>query len=144
LHGANRLASNSLLEAMVFGHRAALKTVELLEQNDFQFAKISLIPEWNDEGLGVTKEMVLLNYLKKQLQIMMSDLVSIVRSNERLELAKWQEEEIYRSVKEIYKMNLLSPQLSELRNLVSVAWLIITQSMERKENRGAFFNKDLN
>ena len=74
---------------------------------------------------------------------MMSDLVSIVRSNERLELAKWQEEEIYRSVKEIYKMNLLSPQLSELRNLVSVAWLIITQSQERMENRGAFFNKDL-
>lgn len=74
---------------------------------------------------------------------MMSDLVSIVRSNERLELAKVREEEIYRSVKEIYKMNVLSPQLSELRNLVSVAWLIITQSQEQKENRGAFFNKDL-
>lgn len=143
LHGANRLASNSLLEAMVFGHRAAIKTVELLGNNDFRFELINLIPEWKDEGLSVTKEMVLLNYLKKQLQIMMSDLVSIVRSNERLELAKWQEEEIYRSVKEIYKMNLLSPQLSELRNLVSVAWLIIIQSQERKENRGAFFNKDL-
>ena len=143
LHGANRLASNSLLEAMVFGHRAAMKTVELLEKNDFHFDKINLIPEWNDEGLGVTKEMVLLNYLKKQLQIMMSDLVSIVRSDERLELAKTREEEIYRSVKEIYKMNLLSPQLSELRNLVSVAWLIIIQSQERKENKGAFFNKDL-
>lgn len=143
LHGANRLASNSLLEAMVFGHRAAIKTVELLGNNDFRFELINLIPEWKDEGLSVTQEMVLLNYLKKQLQIMMSDLVSIVRSNERLELAKWQEEEIYRSVKEIYKMNLLSPQLSELRNLVSVAWLIIIQSQERKENRGAFFNKDL-
>lgn len=143
LHGANRLASNSLLEAMVFGHRAAIKTVELLGRNDFRYDMIDLVPEWKDEGLSVTQEMVLLNYLKKQLQIMMSDLVSIVRSNERLELAKWQEEEIYRSVKEIYKMNLLSPQLSELRNLVSVAWLIIIQSQERKENRGAFFNKDL-
>lgn len=144
LHGANRLASNSLLEAMVFGHRAALKTVELLEQNHFHFEQINLVPEWNDKGLSVTKEMVLLNYLKKQLQIMMSDLVSIVRSDEWLELAKIREEEIYRSVKEIYKMNLLSPQLSELRNLVSVAWLIIIQSQERKENKGAFYNKDLN
>lgn len=143
LHGANRLASNSLLEAMVFGHRAAIKTVELLKENNFHFDKIQQVPEWNDEGLQVTKEMVLLNYLKKQLQIMMSDLVSIVRSDERLALAKDREEEIYRSVKEIYKMNVLSPQLSELRNLVSVAWLIITQSMEQKENRGAFFNKDL-
>src|SRR5690606_17673632 len=88
LHGANRLASNSLLEAMVFGHRAALKTVEHLEEHNFHFDKINLVPEWNDEGLQVTKEMVLLNYMKKQLQIMMSDLVSIVRSDERLALAK--------------------------------------------------------
>ncbi len=143
LHGANRLASNSLLEAMVFGHRAAMKSVELLQQNNFHFDKIERIPEWDDEGLSVTSEMVLLNYLKKQLQIIMSDLVGIVRSNSRLNLAKEKEEEIYRSVKEIYKMNVLSPQLSELRNIVSVAWLIITQSIEQKENRGAFFNKDL-
>lgn len=144
LHGANRLASNSLLEAMVFGHRAALKTVELLSGNLFDYEKINAVPEWDDEGLKVTQEMVLLNYLKKQLQIMMSDLVSIVRSDERLKLAKEKEEEIYKSVKEIYKMNLLSPQLSELRNLTSVARLIISQSMAQKENRGSFFNKDLN
>lgn len=143
LHGANRLASNSLLEAMVFGHRAAMKSIELLEKNEFHFDKIAKVPEWNDEGLSVTSEMVLLNYLKKQLQIIMSDLVGIVRTNARLNLAKEKEEEIYRSVKEIYKMNMLSPQLSELRNLVSVAWLIITQSIEQQENRGAFFNKDL-
>lgn len=143
LHGANRLASNSLLEAMVFGHRAALKSVELLKENNFDENKIKLVPEWDDEGLKVTQEMVLLNYLKKQLQIMMSDLVSIVRTNERLELAKEKEEEIHKSIKEIYKMNLLSPQLSELRNLVSVARLIIHQSIAQKENRGAFYNKDL-
>jgi L-aspartate oxidase len=143
LHGANRLASNSLLEAMVFSHRAALKSIELLVENQFNTEKFNNIPEWDDQGLEVTQEMVLLNYLKKQLQILMSDLVSIVRSNERLKLAKEKEEEIYQSVKEIYKMNVVSPQLSELRNLVSVAWLIIWQSMEQKENRGAFFNKDL-
>ncbi|HUH35095.1 MAG TPA: L-aspartate oxidase [Moheibacter sp.] len=144
LHGANRLASNSLLEAMVFGHRAAMKTIELLNENQFLIQKIEQIPDWKDDGLQLTQEMVLLNYLKKQLQIMMSDLVSIVRTDERLNLAKEKQEEIYRSVKEIYKMNLLSPQLSELRNLVSVAWLIISQSIEQKENKGAFFNKDLN
>lgn len=143
LHGANRLASNSLLEAMVFGHRAAMKSIELLQKNDFHLEKIERVPEWDDEGLSVINEMVLLNYLKKELQIVMSDLVGIVRTNARLDLAKRKEEEIYQSVKEIYKMNLLSPQLSELRNLVSVAWLIITQSIEQKENRGAFYNKDL-
>ncbi len=143
LHGANRLASNSLLEAMVFGHRAAMKSIELLKNDIFQLDKIAQVPEWNDEGLKMTQEMVLLNYLKKQLQILMSDLVSIVRTNERLALAKEKEEEIYRSVKEIYKMNLLSPQLSELRNLVNVAWLIINQSIAQTENRGAFYNKDL-
>ena len=143
LHGANRLASNSLLEALVYGHNAAVKTMELLNGNDFNYENLVLIPEWNQEGLKVMDEMVLLNYLKTDLQNLMSDLVGIVRSNRRLKMAKQKEEEIYRSVKELYKFSILSPQLSELRNLVSVAWLIITQSMEQTENRGAFYNKDL-
>lgn len=143
LHGANRLASNSLLEALVFAHRSAIKAVEKLREDNFEYDKINQVPEWNQDGLRVSKEMVVLNYLRKDLQILMSDLVGIVRSNERLELAKQKEEEIYRAVKEIYNLSILSPQLSELRNLVSVAWLIITQSMEQKENKGAFFNKDL-
>jgi L-aspartate oxidase (EC 1.4.3.16) len=58
-------------------------------------------------------------------------------------MAKQKEEEIYKSVKEIYKFSILSPQLSELRNLASVAYLIITQSIEQTENRGTFYNKDL-
>jgi len=143
LHGANRLASNSLLEALVFAHRAALKTIERLKEDDFNHINLEKIPEWNQEGLQVTEEMVLLNYLRKELQILMSDLVSIVRSDSRLKMAKQKEEEIYKAVKEIYKFSILSPQLSELRNLTSVAYLIITQSIEQKENRGAFYNKDL-
>lgn len=143
LHGANRLASNSLLEALVFGHRAALKTVERLEEDHFNYENLHKIPEWNQEGLKVTEEMALLNYLRKDLQSLMSDLVGIVRSDKRLRIAKQKEEEIYRSVKELYKLSILSPQLSELRNLVSVAFLIITQSIEQKENRGAFYNKNL-
>lgn len=143
LHGANRLASNSLLEALVFAHRAALKTVERLTSDDFNHTNLNKVPEWNQEGMKVNEEMVLLNYLRKELQALMSDLVGIVRSNKRLKLAKQKEEEIYRSVKEIYNFSILSPQLSELRNLVSVAFLIINQSIEQKENKGAFYNKDL-
>ncbi len=143
LHGANRLASNSLLEALVFAHRSAIKTIERLDEDNFNYKNLEKIPEWNQKGLKVTEELVLLSYLRKDLQTLMSDLVSIVRNNERLKLAKQKEEEIYRAVKEIYNFSILSPQLSELRNLVSVAWLIITQSIEQKENRGAFYNKDL-
>lgn len=143
LHGANRLASNSLLEALVFAHRAAIKTVERLNEDHFNYTNLNKIPEWDEKGLQVNEEMVLLNYLRKELQNMMSDLVSIVRSDRRLAMAKQKEEEIYKSVKEIYNFSFLSPQLSELRNLVSIAWLIITQSIEQKENRGAFYNKNL-
>jgi len=143
LHGANRLASNSLLEALVFAHRAAVKTVERLEEDNFNYDQLHKLPEWNQEGMKVNDEMVLLNYLRRELQNLMSDLVGIVRSNRRLKLAKQKEEEIYSSVKEIYNFSILSPQLSELRNLASIAYLIITQSLEQTENKGTFYNKDL-
>lgn len=143
LHGANRLASNSLLEALVFAHRAALKTVERIKEDNFNYNNLDRIPEWNEKGLKANDEMAILNYLRKELQSLMSDLVGIVRSNRRLQLAKAKEEEIYKSVKELYNLSFMSLQLSELRNLVSVAHLIIVQSIEQKENRGAFYNKNL-
>ena len=143
LHGANRLASNSLLEGLVFGHNAAMKTVELLKENDFNFDDLKAVPEWNEEGMKMMDEMVLVTYLRKQLQEMMSDLVAIVRSNARLELAKKKQREIYEAVTELYNYSILSPQLSELRNLVNVSYLIIKHSLEMKENKGAFYNKDL-
>lgn len=143
LHGANRLASNSLLEGLVFGHNAALKTVELLEENAFNFDDLKAVPEWNEEGMKIMDEMVLVSYLRKQLQEMMSDLVGIVRSNERLEIAKRKQKEIFEAVTELYNYAVLSPQLSELRNLNNVAYLIIKQSIAMTENKGAFYNKDL-
>lgn len=142
LHGANRLASNSLLEALVFAHRAALRTTEKLNENDFNYNNLHKIPEWKHDALTVNDEMALLN-IRKDIQLLMSDLVGIVRSNKQLQLAKQKLEEIYKSVNEIYKLSLLTPQLSEVRNLTSIAWLIINQSIEQKENRGAFYNKDL-
>ncbi|MBS1573127.1 MAG: L-aspartate oxidase [Bacteroidetes bacterium] len=143
LHGANRLASNSLLEGLVFGHNAAIKTVELLKINNFNFDALKSIPEWNEEGMKIMDEMVLVSYLRKQLQEMMSDLVGIVRSNARLELAKKKQAEIYQAVQELYNYAILSPQLSELRNLVDISYLVIHQSLEMTENKGAFYNKDL-
>ncbi|QHC83561.1 L-aspartate oxidase [Empedobacter brevis] len=142
LHGANRLASNSLLEAMVFGHRAALKTVEKLEQNQFSIYNFDF-PEWNEDGMKVQEELVLISYLRKQLQAMMSELVGIVRSDNRLKIAQDRIIEIEKMVKEIYYFTIISPKLLELRNLVDVAHLIIEQSIHQKENRGTFYNKDL-
>lgn len=142
LHGANRLASNSLLEAMVFGHRAALNAVEKLEINQFSIYDFQF-PEWNAEGMKVQEELVLISYLRKQLQSMMSELVGIVRSDSRLQIALKRIIEIEKMVKEIYDFSIISPKLLELRNLVNVARLIIEQSINQKENKGTFYNKDL-
>lgn len=87
--------------------------------------------------------MVLVSYLRKQLQEMMSDLVAIVKSNNRLELAKRKQQDIFEAVTELYNYSILSPQLSELRNLVNVSYLIIKHSLQMKENKGSFYNKDL-
>lgn len=142
LHGANRLASNSLLEGLVFGHNAAMKTVELLNLDEFNYFDLENVPEWNDEGMKVMEEKVLITYLRKQLQEMMSDLVGIVRSNERLQLAQKKQREIFDAVTELYNYSVISPELSELRNLVNVSYLIIKNSLEMAENKGAFYNKD--
>ena len=143
LHGANRLASNSLLEGLVFGHNAAMKTVELLQKDEFNYEDLNKIPEWNAEGTKVIEEMVMITYLRKQLQEVMSDMVSIVRSNQRLAIARKKQQEIYEAVTELYNYSKLSPQLLELRNLVHVSYRIIKDSMKMTENKGSFFNKDL-
>lgn len=143
LHGANRLASNSLLEGLVFGHNAAMKTIDLLSKDEFPLHDFQNIPEWNEEGMHVLEEMVLITYLRKQLQEMMSDLVGIVRSHDRLKLAQKKQREIFEAVTELYNYAVISPQLLELRNLVNVSYLIIKHSIEMQINKGAFYNKDL-
>ncbi len=142
LHGANRLASNSLLEGLVFGHRAANKTIEHLPKASIA-TQIKLIPKWNQERMILPEEMVLINFLRKELKSLMNDLVGIVRTNRRLELARKRLEEIFISVKELYKISIITPQLAELRNLIDVAYLIIQESIKETENKGAFYNKDL-
>ena len=88
-------------------------------------------------------EMVMISYLRRQLQELMSDLVSIVRSNDRLQIAKRKQREIFEAVNELYNYSIMSPQLSELRNLTNISYLIIKHSLTMTENKGAFFNKDL-
>lgn len=143
LHGANRLASNSLLEALVYAHRAAMRSIDLLDENDFNNNEINTLPEWEYADNKLVPQSEPIEDLQIELQIMMSDLVSIVRTNDRLKKAKEKVQEIDRKVRNIYQTSVVSRKLQELRNLVSVAELIISQSIEQKENRGAFYNKDL-
>lgn len=143
LHGANRLASNSLLEALVYAHRAAMRSIDLLDENDFNNNEINTLPEWEYADNKLVPQSEPIEDLQIELQIMMSDLVSIVRTNDRLKKAKEKVQEIDRKVRNIYQTSVVSRELQELRNLVSIAELIISQSIEQKENRGAFYNKDL-
>ena len=140
LHGANRLASNSLLEALVFGHEIARDIV----RNKSLFEKpLPRVPEWNSEGTTHPKEMVLISHNRKSIQYIMTDLVAIVRSNERLNRALDHLNYIYKDTEKLYKRVTLSPQIVELRNLNACAYLIVKQSMEMKENKGGFYSLDL-
>lgn len=143
LHGANRLASNSLLEALVYAHRAAMRSIDLLDENDFNNNEINTLPGSEYANNNHVQQSELIEDLQIELQTMMSELVSIVRTNDRLKKAKEKVQEIDRKVRNIYQTSVVSRELQELRNLVSVAELIISQSIKQKENRGAFYNKDL-
>ncbi|MBA3648591.1 MAG: L-aspartate oxidase [Chitinophagales bacterium] len=138
LHGANRLASNSLLEAMVFSHRAYLDAVKRFSKLSFQ----ENIPEWNAEETYNPEEMVLITFTRQEVQDVMSNYVGIVRSNLRLRRAFERLELIYRETEELYQRTVVSPELCELRNLINISYLIIRSSMQRHESRGLNFNTD--
>lgn len=138
LHGANRLASNSLLESLVFSHRAALDAVQAIDNIQF----CNDIPDWNAEGMVLTEEMILITQTIRELQSIMSSYVSIVRSNIRLERALRRLEIIYRETEDIYNRSILNVKICELRNLVAVAYLITKSAMARKESRGLHYTLD--
>jgi len=138
LHGANRLASNSLLEALVFAEKA------------FQHSKISFssysfqknIPDWNDENTEKTEEWVLISHNFKELQNVMSNYVGIVRTNLRLDRAERRVELIYKETESFYRKTKISPELCELRNLITIAYLIIKSAKHRMESRGLHYSLD--
>jgi len=135
LHGANRLASNSLLEALVFAHRCYKASVRLATKIKITEA----ISNWDDQGAAYPKELILITHNLRELQVLMSDYVGIVRSEERLEKANKRLNMLYEETEIIYKKTKLFPQLLELRNMLSVAHLIVQQSLKRKENCGVFY-----
>ncbi len=135
LHGANRLASNSLLEALVFADRCFQNSIKLVES----IILPENIPGWNDERTTQPKELILITHNLKELQNLMSDYVGIIRSEERLEKANKRLKMLYEETEEMYKKNKISPQLIELRNMITVAYLIVQQSLKRTENKGAFY-----
>ena len=142
LHGANRLASNSLLEAMVFAHRCAMDaTKKIREYPDGQnFA--GDIPDWNAEGTNKPKEMILITQSLKELQQVMSDYVGIVRTNVRLGRAMKRIDLLWEETEALYQTTTLSPQLCELRNMITVGYLIVKCAEFRHESRGLHFNTD--
>ena len=138
LHGANRLASNSLLESAVFSHRAAIKASSLIKNIDFE----PDIPDWNDEGTELNEEMILITQSKKELQSIMSNYVGIVRSNLRLKRAIDRLEIIYKETEQLFDRSKVSEPICELRNMVNVSYLIIKMAMNRKESVGLHYTID--
>ncbi|MCD6066068.1 MAG: L-aspartate oxidase [Bacteroidetes bacterium] len=135
LHGANRLASNSLLEAVVFAHRAAIAAIENNRQSGFN----EEIPDWNAEGTDYPEEMILITQSKKEVQQIMSNYVGIVRSELRLKKAFDRLEILYNENEALYEKTTISPRLCELRNLICIGYLIIKHAMRRKESVGLHY-----
>ena len=138
LHGANRLASNSLLEAMVFAHRCFVDASEKINQSTFN----NNIPDWNATGTSEPKEMILITQSLKELQLVMSDYVGIVRNDVRLQRAMRRLDLLWEETEQLYESSSASPQLLELRNMITVGYLIVKGASFRKESRGLHYNTD--
>jgi L-aspartate oxidase len=139
LHGANRLASNSLLEAVVFAHRSFLSVSHRLAET----SPPPPIPAWNTQSTDAPRELILITHSRKELKSIMSDYQGIIRSNERLKRVNQRLKLLYEETEALYKKTIISPQLCELRNLITVSYLNVQQSMQRTKNCGVFYNSDL-
>jgi len=138
LHGANRLASNSLLEAVVFSHKASIKSIELVKNIEWE----NNVPSWDDEGLVYNEQLILITQTQRELQNIMNSYVSIVRSNLRLERAMNRLNLIYNETEDLYKKSKLNKELCELRNTINVAYLIVKMAQARKESIGLHYSID--
>lgn len=139
VHGANRLASNSLLEAVVFADLCAEK---ILLQDDSTPILEDEFMSWDDSNTKRADEWVLISHNKNEIQRIMWDYVGIVRSDERLKRAMKRIKLIQDEVEHYYKKTKICTSILELRNMATVAELIIESALRRKESRGLHFNKD--
>jgi L-aspartate oxidase len=137
VHGANRLASNSLLEALVFAHRAAGRLGPQLRVTRQLEPQAPLLPAGEAEPEGV-----LLVHDREEIRSVMWDLVGIVRSDERLGVAEARLRQIALHVNGIWAESRPTPDLVELRNLIQCALLVVRCALQRKESRGLHHNVD--
>jgi len=138
LHGANRLASNSLIEAAVYAHRAAIHSGARLKELTFE----EKIPVWDYKGTTHLEEMVLITQSSKEVQMIMSNYVGIVRSDIRLERAMVRLDILYEETESLYKKSLISKKICELRNLINVGYIIIKMAKNRHESVGLHYSID--
>jgi L-aspartate oxidase len=138
LHGANRLASNSLIEAVVYAHRASVHAGKRMSELSFE----EKIPDWDYKGTTHLEEMVLITQSYKEVQMIMSNYVGIVRSDIRLERALVRLEILYKETESLYKRSLISKKICELRNLINVGYLIIKMAKNRHESIGLHYSID--
>lgn len=139
VHGANRLASNSLLEAVVFAHRASKDIKEFLSKYN---SALPEFPDWDDSGTLTYDEKVLITHTIKEVKQTMWDYVGIVRSNERLHRAQRRISMLFEENEKLYKKTKIFQSILEARNLIACAHVIIKSAQLRKESRGLHFNID--
>ena len=140
LHGANRLASNSLLEALVFAHRAAINCISFLKKPMPSEAFYKILPKWNGDGYSKNNTIKNVLLLRNELQEIMTNNVGIFKTNKGLKKAEEKINNIYLKAQKLYNETKLTNGLCELRNMVSIAYLLTKQAQEIKENRGVFYN----
>ncbi len=138
LHGANRLASNSLLEAVVMADRAFISARERASAVGIP----SDVPDWSEKGTFNPEEWIIVSHDRRNIRRLMWDLVGIVRSDFRLRRAANRISLIRDDVEEYYRRTKLTLDLIELRNLAVVAWLIVMSARHRKESRGLHYTTD--
>ena len=138
LHGGNRLASNSLIEAVVYAQAAAVHAMQMVNHYSLR----NDIPEWNDEGTQLPEEMVLITQSIKEVNQIMSTYVGIVRSDIRLNRAWNRLDLLYEETERLFKRSTASREICELRNIINVGYLIMRQAKERKESRGLHYTID--
>ncbi|CAN6484053.1 unnamed protein product [Victoria cruziana] len=136
LHGANRLASNSLVECMVYARAASLAIARE------QPAPVAALPDWDDSRVTDADEAVVISHNWDELRRFMWDYVGIVRTNKRLERAAHRIDLLHREIQEYYASFHVTRDLLELRNLVQVADLIVRSAQSRHESRGLHFSRD--
>jgi len=139
VHGANRLASNSLLEALVFSDRAYRNSVKYIESKNITIPRI---PPWSDEGTFDQEEWVLISHDRREIRRLMWDYVGIVRNTERLTRAGDRINLIKHQIEDFYRTTRVTPELIELRNIACVASLVIKSALFRKESRGLHYTTD--